>query len=79
MYGIPVVFGPKHKSSQEAVKLAELGGGFVVEDTATLHQTLRTLFENEEMRKRTGAIAANFVQQNVGATERFLKHLERYL
>ncbi len=79
VYGIPVMYGPRHKNSQEAVRLAELGGGFVVEDTTSLHQTLLNLFEDDAARKRAGDIAASFVQQNVGATERFLRHLERYL
>lgn len=79
VYGVPVVYGPRHENSQEAVKLAQLGGGFVVEDSMSLCRTLRTLFENETARKNAGDIAARFVQQNVGATERFLKHLERFL
>ncbi len=79
VYGIPVMYGPRHKNSQEAVRLAELGGGFVVNDTTSLHQTLLKLFEDEAARKKAGDIAASFVKQNVGATERFLKHLENYL
>lgn len=79
VYGIPVVYGPRHKNSQEAVTLSELGGGFVVADSIDMHRTLRVLFEKEEERKRAGGIAGNFVRMNIGATEKFLKHLDHYL
>lgn len=79
VYGIPVVYGPRHKNSQEAVTLAQRGGGFVVENAAALHETLRLLISNDQLRMQAGSAAGEFVRQNVGATERFLMHLERYL
>lgn len=79
VYGIPVVYGPKHRNSQEAVKLAERGGGVVVEGEKNLYRVVRALMENEEHRRRAGALAGEFVRENVGATERFLKYLERYM
>jgi 3-deoxy-D-manno-octulosonic-acid transferase len=79
VYGIPVVYGPRHKNSQEAVTLAQRGGGFVVENAATLHETLHMLISNEQLRTQAGNAAGDFVRQNVGATERFLKHLDKYL
>jgi 3-deoxy-D-manno-octulosonic-acid transferase len=79
VYGIPVVYGPRHLNSQEAVNLAARGGGFVVGDTEEMYRTLRTLLEKEEARKRAGDIAGNFVKENNGATGKFLDHLGRYL
>ncbi len=79
VYGIPVVYGPRHMNSQEAVKLSALGGGFVVEDANSLYRTLYDLFDGEDERRKAGTVGANFVQKNVGATERFLKHIEKYL
>jgi 3-deoxy-D-manno-octulosonic-acid transferase len=76
VYGIPVVYGPKHRNSQEAVKLAEIGGGFVVENSLQLTSVLRKMFEDESARSAAGKISFEFVQKNVGATERILKHLE---
>jgi 3-deoxy-D-manno-octulosonic-acid transferase len=76
VYGIPVVYGPKHRNSQEAVKLAERGGGFVVENEKSLYRVLRELLENDERRKKAGARAGDLVKENIGATERFLKHLK---
>jgi 3-deoxy-D-manno-octulosonic-acid transferase len=79
VYGIPVLYGPKHKNSQEAVKLAELGGGFVVEDVASLHARLNALMGNAAECERAGSISRYFVESNVGATGKFLNHLEPYL
>ncbi|MBI5471585.1 MAG: 3-deoxy-D-manno-octulosonic acid transferase [Ignavibacteriae bacterium] len=79
VYGIPVVYGPRHRNSQEAIRLAELGGGFVVDGVESMKNTFRRLLDDEAARTTSGKTAAAFVQQNVGATERFLKYLERYL
>jgi 3-deoxy-D-manno-octulosonic-acid transferase len=75
VYGIPVVFGPRHRNSQEPLMLAERGGGFVVNDSTELERTLHSLFGNESARGMAGERSARFVAANVGATERFLQHL----
>jgi 3-deoxy-D-manno-octulosonic-acid transferase len=74
-FSLPVIFGPKHFNSQEAVTLAEQGGGFVVEDEKELYRILRTLLENEAKRIEAGKKARKLVERNLGATDRFLKHL----
>lgn len=79
VFGIPVVFGPRHRNSQEPLQLVERGGGFVVSDTDDLYRTFKNLLEDETARSTAGKRAAQFVQSNVGATEKFLKHLEPYL
>ncbi len=78
-YGIPVLFGPRHRNSQEPLMLVERGGGFVVSDAAELERTLHNLFDNEAARKMAGERAAQFVAANTGATERFLTRLAPYL
>jgi 3-deoxy-D-manno-octulosonic-acid transferase len=75
VYGIPVVFGPKHRNSQEPLMLVERGGAFVIADDAELERTLRSLLTNGSGRERAGASAAAFVSANTGATERFLARL----
>lgn len=79
VFGIPVVFGPKHTNSQEAVELARLGGGFIVENEKELYRTLRTLLDNDHVRTTASTISKEFVSDNCGATERFLHYLEPYL
>lgn len=75
VFGLPVIYGPKHTNSQEAVTLAHLGGGMVVHNSRDLYRTLSTMLTDEEQRSEAGAISAQFVSENCGATERFLHHL----
>lgn len=79
VFGIPVLYGPKHTNSQEAVELARRGGGFVVSDERELYRHLRRLLENNEARNDAGQISKSFVEENCGATERFLQYLEQYI
>ncbi len=79
VYGIPVLYGPKHENSQEALELARRGGGFVVRDQQECYKTLRMLMNEEPVRKKAGDEALRLVKENIGATERFLEHLEKVL
>jgi 3-deoxy-D-manno-octulosonic-acid transferase len=79
VYGIPVLFGPRHRNSQEPGALVEAGGAFVVSDHVDLAQTLHRLLGDDAARHAAGAAAAEFVQRNTGATDRVLRHLEPYL
>jgi 3-deoxy-D-manno-octulosonic-acid transferase len=79
VYGIPVLFGPKHHNSNEPLMLAERGGAFVINDSQDFSRTVKHLLEDEGARKSAGQCAAMFVQANIGATSRFLEHLEQRL
>jgi len=79
VYGIPVVFGPRHRNSQEPLQLVERGGAFIVNDSAEANRTFMNLLEDNAARTTAGARAAQFVQSNVGATGRFLECLKPYL
>jgi 3-deoxy-D-manno-octulosonic-acid transferase len=79
VYGIPVLFGPNHRNSQEPLVLVGQGGGFIVNDSAELERTLRNLLDDESARRTAGERAARFVESNVGATGRFLQRLEPHL
>ena len=79
VYGIPVLFGPKHRNSHEAIELARRGGGIVVHDQQDCYKALRTLMNNKKAATKAGAISLNLVKENVGATGRFIQHLEKVL
>jgi 3-deoxy-D-manno-octulosonic-acid transferase len=79
VYGIPVVYGPKHTNSQEAIELSRRGGGFVVNDQQECYRTLRTLLDNKKANADAGKQALMLVKENIGATERFIQHLEKIL
>ena len=78
-YGVPLVIGPKHDNSQEAVQLVQERAAFVGKNEDELHWHLSTLMEDAVLRKRAGQSAFEFVRRNTGATERFLSYLEKVL
>jgi len=78
-YDIPVLFGPKHRNSQEPLNLVENGGAFIVNDTAEFYRTLLNLLEDETARRTAGARAGQFVRDNIGATDRVVSNLEELL
>jgi 3-deoxy-D-manno-octulosonic-acid transferase len=79
VYGIPVLFGPKHWNSQESLHLLECGGAFVVTDPEDVVRAAHNLLTDESARMQAGTRAAKFVQANIGATQRFLAYLEPHL
>lgn len=79
VYGIPVIIGPKIHNSQEAIQLAKIGGGVVVNNKKQMYRTLRTLMSNDEIRKSKGKVSFEFVKANLGATEKILKEINTYL
>jgi len=72
VYGVPVMFGPKIQNSQEAIKLAEIGGGIVVNNKKQAYRNLRILFSDDDYIKQAGQISANYVHSNIGATQKIL-------
>ncbi len=78
-YGVPVLFGPKIENSQEAQKLAELKAGFVVKNKKQAYRILRTLFVRQEARERAGKIAMDFVRKNLGATNKIISEINKYI
>lgn len=78
-FGIPVVVGPKHQNSQEAVQLIEEGGAFSCTGERDLFEVLDRLLSDDCSRETAGKVAHRMVQRNIGATERFLSYLEKVL
>jgi 3-deoxy-D-manno-octulosonic-acid transferase len=79
VYGVPVLFGPKHDNSQEASLLAKRGGAFVVRSTEECYQRLRKLLNDKDARLKAGKASLTLVKENIGATDRILAQLAPYL
>ena len=77
VYGIPVVFGPKNKNSQEARTMIELGCGIEIKSKTEAYRVFRELFSNEERRKEIGDISSKYVENNIGATEKIIYEFGR--
>lgn len=79
VYGIPVVFGPKIQTSQEAQELAKIGAGFMVKNKSELYRVFNSFLSDEESRKKSGKIALDYIQKNVGATQRIVNFIMPFL
>ena len=75
--GNVVLFGPHTRnfvSMSEA--LLEAGGGWRVRDGHELHEAMKALLEDAEMRARMGGLAKAFVENNRGALKRVVDYVK---
>ncbi len=79
VYGIPVLFGPKIENSQEARQLVNSAGGILVKEKREMYRRLRSLFQDEELRNRRGEKSFEYVNSNVGATEKIYSEINKVL
>ena len=79
VYGSPVIFGPRIEVSMEASAILKDGGSILINNKKQAYRILRTLFMNEDERKRIGEKAKSFVTTNLGATEKICRHIEKYI
>jgi 3-deoxy-D-manno-octulosonic-acid transferase len=73
IYGIPVLYGPVHKNSFEAIQLSRQNGGVVVHNKKDIYDTLNDLILNGDKRNGLGEKALQFASANTGATEQLLE------
>jgi 3-deoxy-D-manno-octulosonic-acid transferase len=79
VYGIPVIFGPKIDKSQESGTLLNYGGAVMIRNKRDAYRQLRRLFSNDGLRKSMGRISYNYVQENLGATDKIISEIYRFL
>jgi len=75
----PKSINPRHTNSQEAQELLRRRGGFLVNDQLECYKTLRLLLNDPKARTAAGNISLKLVKENIGATARFIEHLEKVL
>ena len=78
VYGVPVVYGPRHDKFPEGRQLALAGGGFPVQNPDEL-RTVWTRFREPEARRQAGLAARKVIEQQAGATARILDQLNQLL
>jgi len=79
VYGIPVIYGPKHTTSREAKQMLELGNGIMVKNKRDVYRALRRLTSDETERVRLGEISRKFIEDNLGATEEILAEINKFI
>ena len=78
-FGAPVLFGPGHDMSREAGLLLAAGGARIVHDAGGLAAALQDWLIAPLRRQVAGAAARALVQQELGATERSVRLVQRLL
>ena len=76
-FGVPVIIGENFEKFPEAKQLQQLSGLFAVKDKEALNEILAKLITEDGFRKKTGFIAAHFINNNTGATRIFKQYLEQ--
>ena len=72
VYGIPVVFGPNYRHFREALGLIDAGAARSIKNYQELEAALTTALEQHET---IGQKAAEYVQSELGATDKIFKAL----
>ncbi len=78
-YGMPVIFGHKYHKFIEAVELIEKGGAYCIHNENEFMQVVMDLITNNKQLREKSAIAREYVQKNIGATQLILKEISRYI
>ncbi len=76
-HGLPVIFGPKYHKFAEAVQLLETGGAFCVKNSEDLGKIMSLLSDENGYQKAQFA-ARNYVEENVGATDKICTFIDQY-
>lgn len=79
VFGVPVLFGPKIENSQEAKQLVETTGGMLVRGKKEMYRRIRCLFQDEDLRQRRGEKSFEYVQKNIGATEKIFSEIRKII
>jgi 3-deoxy-D-manno-octulosonic-acid transferase len=77
--GIPVLFGPNHKNSFEAIELLKSGAAIEVHNSEDIHESLTKMLRDDKKRLEMGRRARSYVESQLGATERCLEAIQEYL
>jgi 3-deoxy-D-manno-octulosonic-acid transferase len=77
--GIPVLFGPIHKNSFEALELLHYNAAIEVGTENDIFDSLHLLLDDDKKRTRMGQRARSFVESQLGATERCLREIQDFI
>ena len=79
VYGMPVIFGPRHQKSDEAntlLKHPDWHAAYTVKNSAELLSVMQSLLANEAQDLKTGSAKTKaYVESHTGGTERIYSYL----
>ena len=79
VFGIPIIIGPDYQGFNEAKALVHLKGILPVDGKEAFRAVLNHLLEHRDQVAITGAINADFVRNNKGASIQIMDHIRRLL
>ena len=79
VYGVPIITGPHIEKFKEAVDLQKSGGLSLIHNAQELESILNRLLTQSKLRKQKASITRDYALQNVGATQKIMKHLKTFL
>lgn len=77
-FGLPVIFGPNYRKFREAVELIETEAAFSIRTEKEFRDSFFSLLQKNDLRKKAGARARNYVNARKGSTEKILSHIKIY-
>jgi len=78
-FGLPLFFGPKHKSFPEAQALLDESLAFEMDKNGNAKKTLEEFIINKTLRDEKSNKLKSFVENHAGATTCIVTNLEKYL
>lgn len=79
VFGIPVLIGPNYHEFNEANELVEKQGILVVKNKADFETTMNEILKDEAFAQKTGKVNTDYINENRGATNAVMRHIETLL
>ena len=75
----PVIFGPTIQNAHEAFLLVDRGGAKLVRTAQELADAITVWLDDTDARTIAGDVGKQLIAENLGAVDRTLVHLRRYV
>ena len=75
----PVIFGPTIQNAHEASLLVDRGGATLVRTAQALADAIMAWLDDADARTTAGNVGKQLIEENLGAVERTLGHLRKYI
>lgn len=74
-FGMPVLFGPNYERFKEAVELVDKKAAFAINNIEEFNSVMNHLLKDEILTEKIAKNAADYVQENLGATQKILSQV----
>jgi len=75
-FALPVIFGPNYQRFKEAKDMIEIGAAFTISNEAELEAINNKLMRDIAFLNEAGKKAQRYVEENIGATDKILNHIQ---